>query len=97
MIRTYLSGVFAACAVRDTVDPQSPIRSFLPLANEIAERLAAKTRGLPQSTIPEMVLGLPTTSTCRGIRGSSTRFETRRGVLTAAPLSRGCLQPPTNA
>lgn len=36
-------------AVRDTieVDPQSPIQSFSPLANQIAERLAAKTGGLP--------------------------------------------------
>ena len=67
--------------VRETieVDPQSPIQSFLRLANEIPERLAAKTGGLPHSTIPEVLLGLPTTSTCWAIRGTSTRFETRRG------------------
>ena len=73
--RTCLSSVRRR-AVRDTieVDPQSPIQSFLPLANEIAERLAAKTGGLP------------TTSTCGAISGSSTRFETHHGVLIAAPL-----------
>ncbi len=81
--------------VRDTieVDPQSLIQSFLRLANQIPERLAAKTGCLPQSTIPEVVLGLPTTSTCWA-RGTSTRFETHRGVLTAAPLFAWMPRPP---
>lgn len=59
------------------VSEDSPIKSFLPMANEVAERVAAKTGGLAQSTTAE-VLGMPITAHLLG--GAVIAVDPSRGV-----------------
>jgi len=43
-------------------DPERPNPTFLPIANEVAERLAAKVGGVAQSSITEAIANIPSTA-----------------------------------
>lgn len=61
------------------VTPGTEIKTFIPLANEVAERLAAKTGGIAQSTLPEILLGVPGTAHLLG--GAIVATDPTRGVV----------------
>jgi cholesterol oxidase len=60
-------------------DPEHPNPTFLPLANEMAERIAAITGGVAQSWISEAVLNTPVTAHILG--GAVTAVDSSRGVI----------------
>jgi cholesterol oxidase len=60
-------------------DPAHPNPTFLPMANEVAERLAEKTGGIAQSWITEAALNTPVTAHILG--GAVTAVDPSRGVI----------------
>jgi cholesterol oxidase len=72
-------GIGGRVRMTSAPDPRSPIKSFLPLANDMAERMAAKTGGVAQSTIPEALLGIPMSAHLIG--GAVVATDPTRGVI----------------
>ena len=60
-------------------DPEHPNPTFLPLANEVAQRVADKTGGVAQSWITEALLNTPVTAHILG--GAVTAVDPQRGVV----------------
>jgi cholesterol oxidase len=60
-------------------DPEHPNPTFLPLANEIAQRMADLTGGIAQSWITEAALNTPVTAHILG--GAVTAVDPSRGVI----------------
>ena len=60
-------------------DPEHPNPTFLPLANEVAQRIADKTGGVAQSWITEAALNTPVTAHILG--GAVTAVDPARGVI----------------
>ena len=48
--------------IRTRQDPDNPNPTFLPLANEVAQRMADATGGVAQSWVTEALLGTPVTA-----------------------------------
>ncbi|MFF2060110.1 GMC oxidoreductase [Rhodococcus qingshengii] len=71
-------GLTGRIRVKTKTDPNNPIVSFLPRANEVAERVAEKTGGIAQSTTAE-VLGMPITAHLLG--GAVIGVDASRGVV----------------
>jgi cholesterol oxidase len=62
-------------------DPQHPVPTFFPIANETAEWLAAKTGGTAQSFIPEALFNIPATAHILG--GAVIGKDAECGVINA--------------
>src|SRR5262249_8022618 len=60
-------------------DPDKPNPTFLPYANEVAQRLADKTGGIAQSWAGEVLLNTPVTAHILG--GAITAIDASRGVI----------------
>ena len=60
-------------------DPDKPNPTFLPYANEVAQRLADKTGGIAQSWAGEVLLNTPVTAHILG--GAVTAIDPSRGVI----------------
>jgi cholesterol oxidase len=60
-------------------DPEKPNPTFLPYANEVAQRLADKTGGIAQSWAGEVLLNTPVTAHILG--GAVTAVDPSRGVI----------------
>lgn len=58
---------------------QQAVRSYIPIGNEIARRMAAKMRGIPKSMWSEVLLGAPTTAHILG--GCNMADSPDRGVI----------------
>jgi cholesterol oxidase len=65
--------------LRTQQDSDHPTPTYLPYANEIAQRLAEKTGGIAQSWIGEAVLSTPVTAHILG--GAITAIDSSRGVI----------------
>ncbi len=70
---------FGGVRLQTEQDPEHPNPTFLPLANEIAERVATKTGGVAQSWITEALLNTPVTAHILG--GAVTAVDPGRGVI----------------
>jgi cholesterol oxidase len=60
-------------------DPENPNPTFIPVANEAAERIAKKIDGIPQSGITEALLNIPTTAHILG--GAVIGADASTGVI----------------
>jgi cholesterol oxidase len=60
-------------------DPDKPNPTFLPYANDVAQRLADKTGGIAQSWAGEVLLNTPVTAHILG--GAVTAIDPSRGVI----------------
>jgi cholesterol oxidase len=65
--------------IRTQQDPENPNPTFLPLANEVAQRMADATGGVAQSWVTEALLGIPVTAHILG--GAVPGVDASRGVL----------------
>ena len=63
-------------------DPDNPNPTFIPAANEAAERLALKMNGIPQSNLPEALLNTPATAHILG--GCVIAADRERGVVDSS-------------
>jgi cholesterol oxidase len=62
-------------------DPERPIPTFIPVANEAAEWLARRTGGIAQSSVTEALFNIPTTAHILG--GAVIAPDPSRGVVDA--------------
>jgi cholesterol oxidase len=62
-------------------DPEKPIPTFIPIANEAAEWLARRTGGIAQSSVTEALFNIPTTAHILG--GAVIGSDPSRGVIDA--------------
>jgi cholesterol oxidase len=60
-------------------EPENPNPTFIPVANEAAERIAKKIDGIPQSGITEALLNIPTTAHILG--GAVIGADPSQGVI----------------
>lgn len=60
-------------------DPDNPNPTFIPVANEAAQRIAEKIGGIPQSGITEALLNIPTTAHILG--GAVIGADSSTGVV----------------
>src|SRR5207344_1650766 len=68
-----------AVALPTEQDPENPMPTFFPIANQAAEWLAAKTGGTAQSYIPEALFNIPTTAHILG--GAVIGKDAQHGVI----------------
>jgi cholesterol oxidase len=73
--RTRLGGV----RLQTRQDPERPNPTFIPVANEAAQRIAEKIDGIPQSGITEALLNIPTTAHILG--GAVIGADVTTGVV----------------
>jgi cholesterol oxidase len=62
-------------------DPEKPIPTFIPIANQAAEWLAQRTGGVAQSSVTEALFNIPTTAHILG--GAVIAPDPERGVIDA--------------
>lgn len=62
-------------------DPEKPIPTFIPVANEAAEWFAKRTGGIPQSSFAEAAFNIPTTAHILG--GATIGADSDSGVVDA--------------
>ncbi len=62
-------------------DPERPIPTFIPIANQAAEWLARRTGGVAQSSVTEALFNIPTTAHILG--GAVIAPDSSRGVVDA--------------
>jgi len=62
-------------------DPEKPIPTFIPIANQAAEWLAQRTGGIAQSSVTEALFNIPTTAHILG--GAVIAPDPERGVIDA--------------
>jgi cholesterol oxidase len=55
-------GRFGAMRLQTEQDPQRPMPTFIPMANEAAEWIAKQIDGVPQSSLMEAIASIPTTA-----------------------------------
>src|SRR5262249_6575405 len=72
-------GLTGKVRIQTQQDPDNPMPTFLPYANEMAQRLAEKTGGIAQSWISEAVLNTPITAHILG--GAVTAIDPSRGGI----------------
>jgi cholesterol oxidase len=63
-------------------DPERPIPTFIPVANEAAERIASRIGGLPQGGTTESVFNIPTTAHILG--GAAIGRDAGAGVVDSS-------------
>src|SRR5512141_2732679 len=68
-------------AVRSEPGSGPPARAWIPEATELAEKVAIRLDGYPQSMLTETIFGIPTTAPIRG--GCSVGADAASGVIDA--------------
>lgn len=74
-------GPFGSLWLKTEQDPQRPIPTFIPIANQAAEWLARRTGGVAQSSLTEALFNIPTTAHILG--GAVIASDPSRGVVDA--------------
>jgi cholesterol oxidase len=72
-------GLTGKIRIQTQQNPGNPNPTFLPYANEVAQRLADKTGGIAQSWVSEALLSTPVTAHILG--GAVTAVDPSRGVI----------------
>ncbi len=74
-------GPFGSFWLKTEQDPDKPIPTFIPVANQAAEWLARRTGGVAQSSVTEALFNIPTTAHILG--GAVIASDPSRGVIDA--------------
>jgi len=74
-------GPFGSLRLQTEQDPERPIPTFIPVANQAAEWFARRTGGIAQSSLMESLFNIPTTAHILG--GAVIAPDAARGVLDA--------------
>jgi cholesterol oxidase len=74
-------GPFGSLWLKTEQDPERPIPTFIPIANQAAEWLARRTGGIAQSSVTEALFNIPTTAHILG--GAVIAPDPSRGVVDA--------------
>lgn len=74
-------GPFGSFWLKTEQDPEKPIPTFIPIANQAAEWLAKRTGGIAQSSVTEALFNIPTTAHILG--GAVIAPDPSRGVVDA--------------
>jgi cholesterol oxidase len=74
-------GPFGTFWLKTEQDPEKPIPTFIPIANQAAEWLAKRTGGIAQSSVTEALFNIPTTAHILG--GAVIAPDPSRGVVDA--------------
>ncbi len=74
-------GPFGSLWLRTEQDPERPIPTFIPVANQAAEWFAQRTGGIAQSSVTEALFNIPTTAHILG--GAVIAPDPARGVIDA--------------
>ena len=74
-------GPFKTLWLSTEQDPERPIPTFIPVANQAAEWFAQRTGGIPQSSFTEAALNIPTTAHILG--GAVIGKDAEHGVVDA--------------
>jgi cholesterol oxidase len=74
-------GPFGSFWLKTEQDPERPIPTFIPIANQAAEWLAKRTGGVAQSSVTEALFNIPTTAHILG--GAVIAPDPERGVIDA--------------
>jgi cholesterol oxidase len=74
-------GPFGTFWLKTEQDPERPIPTFIPIANQAAEWLAKRTGGIAQSSITEALFNIPTTAHILG--GAVIAPDREHGVIDA--------------
>jgi len=74
-------GPFGTLWLKTEQDPEKPIPTFIPVANQAAEWLAKRTGGIAQSSVTEALFNIPTTAHILG--GAVIAPDPSRGVIDA--------------
>jgi cholesterol oxidase len=72
-------GLLGGLRLQTEQDPENPNPTFIPVANEAAERIAKKIDGIPQSGTTEALLNIPTTAHILG--GAVIGADASTGVV----------------
>jgi cholesterol oxidase len=72
-------GLFGGIGLRTEQDPEKPNPTFIDVANEVTEWIAAHTGGIPQSGFLEALANIPTTAHILG--GAAIGRDTSSGVV----------------
>jgi cholesterol oxidase len=75
------TGPFGTLWLKTEQDPERPIPTFIPVANEAAEWLAKRTGGIAQSSLTEALFNIPTTAHILG--GAVIAPDPSQGVVDA--------------
>ncbi len=76
-------GPFGSFWLKTEQDPEKPIPTFIPVANQAAEWLAKRTGGIAQSSVTEALFNIPTTAHILG--GAVIAPDPSGGVIDAQP------------
>ena len=74
-------GPFGTFWLKTEQDPEKPIPTFIPVANQAAEWFAKRTGGVAQSSVTEALFNIPTTAHILG--GAVIAPDPERGVIDA--------------
>jgi cholesterol oxidase len=74
-------GPFGSLWLQTEQDPERPIPTFIPVANQAAEWFAGRTGGIAQSSLTEALFNIPTTAHILG--GAVIAPDPERGVVDA--------------
>jgi cholesterol oxidase len=74
-------GPFGSLWLKTEQDPEKPIPTFIPVANQAAEWFAKRTGGIAQSSTTEALFNIPTTAHILG--GAVIAPDSSRGVIDA--------------
>jgi cholesterol oxidase len=74
-------GPFGTFWLRTEQDPERPMPTFIPIANQAAEWFAKRTGGIAQSSVTEALFNIPTTAHILG--GAVIAPDPQRGVVDA--------------
>ncbi|HEY4812778.1 MAG TPA: GMC family oxidoreductase [Solirubrobacteraceae bacterium] len=74
-------GPFGTFWLRTEQDPERPMPTFIPIANQAAEWFAKRTGGIAQSAVSEALFNIPTTAHILG--GAVIAADPARGVVDA--------------
>jgi cholesterol oxidase len=74
-------GPFGTFWLRTEQDPERPLPTFIPIANQAAEWFAKRTGGIAQSAVSEALFNIPTTAHILG--GAVIAADPERGVVDA--------------
>jgi cholesterol oxidase len=74
-------GPFGSFWLQTEQDPERPIPTFIPIANQAAEWFAKRTGGVAQSSLTEALFNIPTTAHILG--GAVIAPDPQRGVVDA--------------
>jgi cholesterol oxidase len=75
------SGPFGSLSLKTEQDPEKPIPTFIPVANQAAEWFAKRTGGIAQSSTTEALFNIPTTAHILG--GAVIAPDPASGVVDA--------------